>query len=62
MYKNVEIFSLILILFLLFILVDLEVPEFVAFLSVGHNAQPVTKIVLLQILLGQILQVSKNKS
>ena len=57
MYKT----SLILIFFLLFILVNLEVTKFVTLLSVGNNTQPVTKVVLLQILLCQILQVSVNE-
>lgn len=48
--------SLIFLLFL-FVLVDLEVAQFVAFLGVRHDPQPVSEVVLLQVLLGQILQV-----
>lgn len=49
--------GLIFILLLLLVLIDLEVAELVALLGVGDDAQPVTKIVLLQVLFGQILQV-----
>lgn len=59
--KSDELFSLIFILLLLFILVNLEVAQFVALLGVRHHAQPVTKVVLLQVLLGQILQVSAEE-
>lgn len=56
MYK-IRLTNLIFIFLLLFILVNLEVAQLVALLCVGNDAQPVTKIVLLQVLLGQILQV-----
>lgn len=48
--------SLIFLLFL-FVLVDLEVAQLVALLGVRHHPQPVPEVVLLQVLLGQILQV-----
>lgn len=53
--------SLIFLLFL-FVLVDLEVAEFVALLGVRHNPQPVPEVILLQVLLGQILQVPKRNT
>ena len=61
MYKIRPIVNLIFILLFLFILVDLEVAQLIALLGVGHNAQPVTEIVLLQVLLGQIFQVSAKQ-
>lgn len=48
--------SLIFLLFL-FVLVDLEVAQLVALLGVRHDPQPVPEVVLLQVLLGQVLQV-----
>ena len=60
MYK-IRIINLIFIFLLLFILVDLEVAELVALLGVCHHTQPVTKVVFLQVLLCQILQVSAQQ-
>lgn len=60
MYK-IRIINLIFIFLLLFILVDLEVAELVALLGVRHHTQPVTKVVFLQVLLCQILQVSAQQ-
>ena len=51
---------LIFILFLLLILVDLEVAQLVALLGVSNDAQPVSQVVFLQVLLGQIFQVPVN--
>lgn len=48
--------QLIVLLFLI-ILVDLEVSEFVALLVSSDDTQPVTEVVLLQVLLGQVLEV-----
>lgn len=42
---------------LLLILVDLEVAQFIALLGVRYYTQPVTQVVLLEVLLGQILQI-----
>lgn len=61
MYKIRWIINLIFILLLLFILIDLEVAKLIALLGVGHHTQPVTEVVFLQILLGQILQVSARQ-
>ncbi len=44
---------------LFFLLVDLEVAEFVGILIASHNSQPVPERILLQIFLRQILQISK---
>ena len=53
----------LLISFLLFlVLVDLEVAQFKGLLGAGHHAQPVTQVVLLQVLLGQVLQVSVHST
>ena len=49
--------GLVLVVLLLLILVDLEVAQLVALLGVRHHAQPVPQVVLLQVLLGQVLQV-----
>merc|ERR1719158_165505 len=50
--------SLLVALFLLIILVvDLEVSELVAVLGGSNHAEPVPQIVLLQVLLGQVLEV-----
>ena len=40
------------------LIVDLEVSELVAVLGVGYNTEPVPEVVLLQVLLGEVLQVS----
>lgn len=53
--------SALIFLLLLLILVDLEVAQFVTLLGVGHNPQPVPEVVLLQVLLGEILQVSADR-
>lgn len=45
---------------LLLILVDLEVAQFIALLGVRYYTQPVTQVVLLEILLGKIFQVPEN--
>lgn len=56
-----KVVSDLILLFLLLILVDLEVAQLVALLGVSHHPQPVPEVVLLQILLGEILQVPENK-
>ena len=48
----------VLVFLLLFVVVDLEVTEFVRVLCSGHNTKPISEIVFLQVLLGQILQVA----
>ena len=57
---TIDIISLlgILILIVRFLVVDLEVSELVAVLGVGNHTQPVSQVVLLQVLLGEVLQVS----
>lgn len=55
-----KVVSGLIFLFLLFILIDLEVAQLVALLGVGHDPQPVPEVVLLQILLGKILQVPER--
>merc|ERR1719461_1783400 len=54
---NIGLFS-ILVLIVRFLIVDLEVSELVAVLGAGDHTQPVPQVVLLQILLGEVLQVS----
>ena len=51
-----------LILLLTLVLSNIEVPELIdaAVLVWGDNPEPVTHIVLLQVLLGQVLQVPEN--
>merc|ERR1712026_325093 len=44
-------------LLVLFLVVDLEVSEFVGILGGGDHAKPVPQVVLLEVLLGQVLQV-----
>lgn len=60
MYKTASDPLGVLIFFFLFllVLVDLEIPQLVALLRVGNNTQPVAQIVLLQIFLGQVLEIS----
>merc|ERR1719433_957739 len=51
--------GLLVVLFLLIVVVvDLEVSQLVAVLSVGNHTQPVPQVVLLQVLLGEVLQVA----
>lgn len=52
-----KVMERLIFLLLLFVLVDLEVAQLVALLGVRHDPQPVPEVVLLQVLLGQILQV-----
>ena len=48
----------LIIIFLLFlILVDLEVTQLVALLGVGHHSEPVSQVVLLQVLFSEVLQI-----
>ena len=49
-------------LLLFFILIDVEVAELVGGWVDRHNAQPVTKLFLLEVLLGQVLDVSLGHS
>lgn len=51
----------VLVFLLLLVLVDLEVAQLVALFAVSHDAQPVTEVVLLQVLLGQVLQIPAGK-
>lgn len=51
--------GLIFLLFLL-VLVDLEVAQLVALLGVSHNPQPVPEVVLLEVLLGEVLQIPER--
>ena len=46
----------------LLILIDVEVSELIAVLGDGDDAQPIAELVLLQELLGQVLQVSMMKT
>ena len=48
----------VLVLIVRLLIVDLEVSELVAVLGAGHHTKPVPQVVLLQILLGEVLQVS----
>ena len=41
-----------------FLLVDVEIFELVGALRVGNNSEPVTEVVSLKVLLGQIFQIS----
>jgi len=54
--------SLRFVFLFLVILVDLEVAELVRLFVGGDHAEPVTKVVLLQVLLGQVLQVPLGES
>merc|ERR1719412_3008924 len=56
-HNNIGLFS-ILVLIVRLLIVDLEVSELVAVLGAGHHTEPVPQVVLLQILLGEVLQVS----
>merc|ERR550525_2233284 len=56
-HNNIGLFvGLVLVVRLL--IVDLEVSELVAVLGASHHTQPVPQVVLLQILLGEVLEVS----
>merc|ERR1719317_333282 len=45
------------IIFFFFLIVDLEVSELVNVLTASHHSQPITQVVLLQVLLRQVFQV-----
>ena len=51
-----ELFVLVFLLFL--VVVDLEVAELIRVLGSSYNTQPISEVVLLQVLLCQILQVT----
>merc|ERR1719219_2103264 len=53
----ISLFS-ILVLVIRLLIVDLEVSQLVAVLGAGDHTEPVPRVVLLQILLGEVLQVS----
>ena len=55
LYKIKSLF--VLVFFLLFVIVDLEVSELIRVLGGGNDTEPVPQIVLLQVFLGQILQI-----
>ena len=48
----------VLVLIVGLLVVDLEVSELIAVLGVGHNTEPVPEVVLLQVLLGEVLEIS----
>merc|ERR1719304_104731 len=58
MRLQIDILFSILIFILRLFIVDLEVSELVAILGGGNHTKPITQVVLLQVFLGQILQVS----
>merc|ERR1719317_491663 len=45
------------IIIFFFLIVDLEVSELVNVLTASHHSQPITQVVLLQVLLRQVFQV-----
>ena len=49
--------SLVIFLIIIFLIVNLEVAQLVSILRAGNHPQPIHQIVLLQVLLGQILQI-----
>ena len=49
---------LVALLFAILVLVDVEVSQLVRVLGSGDHTQPIAKLVLLQELLGQILEIS----
>jgi len=51
-----SLFSIIIFIVRLLV-VDLEVSELIAVLGVGNHTKPVSKVILLQVLLGEILEV-----
>ena len=50
--------ALLVSLRLVVLLADLEVAQLVRLLVRRHHPQPITQVVLLQVLLGEVLQVS----
>lgn len=57
-----KVVSDLIFLLFLFILVDLEVAQLVALLGVGHDPQPVSEVVLFQVLLSEVLQVPETEN
>merc|ERR1719431_1647852 len=55
--NTIGLFS-VLVLIVRLLIVDLEVSQLVAVLGAGNHTQPVPQVVLLQILLSEVLQVS----
>ena len=53
--------SFITVFFFIVFIVDLEVPEFVGIMSCSHNSKPISQVVLLEVLLRQVLEVSLAK-
>ena len=49
--------DLLVVFFLIIVGTDSEVTQLVQILVVGHNTDPIAKRVLLEVLLGQILQI-----
>lgn len=57
MCKKLMFISLLRIIVLIVVGADSEVSQLVRVLLVGHNTDPITQTVLLQVLLGQVLEV-----
>lgn len=51
----------VIIVVILFLIVNLEVSEFVWILGAGHNPQPISEVILLQVLLSQVFEVPKTR-
>merc|ERR1712165_293188 len=56
--RTQKLLDLLVVLFLLIVVVDLEVSQLVAVLGVGNHTQPVPQVVFLQVLLGEVLKVA----
>ena len=53
--------NLLIVLFLLVLIVDLEVSQLICLLVSSNHAKPIPQVVLLKVLLGQVLQISERK-
>merc|ERR1712020_172747 len=63
-YRRMEVIHKLHLLFfrLVIVLVDVEVLQGVAFLVLSNDSEPLSEVVLLQVSLGQVLQVSLGES
>merc|ERR1739848_210714 len=59
--QNIAQRLFILVFLILFVIIDLEVSEFIRILGCGNNTEPISQVVFLQVLLCQILQIPLAK-
>lgn len=60
-YQLIKLDLLYIFVLIIFLVVDLEVPQFVRVFSRGDDAEPISEVVLFQVFFGKIFQVPERK-